>query len=156
RGRASMANRLKMATSDTIRTLAEQGWSARRIAKTLGLHRDTVARHLGRGKVGQALTGSAAARPGATGGDSGPSARARQREQASLCEPFRATIQAKLARGLTAQRIYQDLVGEHGFTGRYHSVRRFLRRLEAKQELPFRRLECNPGEEAQIDFGKGA
>jgi len=54
-----MANRLKMATSDTIRTLAEQGWSARRIAKTLGLHRDTVARHLGRGKLGQAPTGSA-------------------------------------------------------------------------------------------------
>ncbi len=175
-----MANRLKMATSDTIRTLAEQGWSARRIAKTLGLHRDTVARHLGRGKIGQApagsaevklgqaptgsdesklgqaLTGSGGERADATAGGPGPSAGARPRRQASLCDPFRATIRDKLDRGLTAQRIYQDLVTEHGFTGHYHSVRRFVRRLEAKQELPFRRLECGPGEEAQVDFGKGA
>ncbi len=163
-----MANRLKMATSDAIRTLAEQGWSARRIAKTLGLHRDTVARHLGRGKLGQALTGSDEAklgqaltvsegdRPGGTAGASGLSAAASRRQQASLCEPLREVIQAEVDRGLTAQRIYQDLIGEHGFAGRYHSVRRFIRHLEAKQELPFRRLECGPGEEAQVDFGKGA
>jgi transposase len=175
-----MANRLKMATSDTIRTLAEQGWSARRIAKTLGLHRDTVARHLGRGKLGQApadpaqsklgqapvgsdqaklgqaLTGSDPDQPVARTGGAGLPAGVERRQQASLCDPFRATIQDKLDRGLTAQRIYQDLVAEHGFVGRYHSVRRFVRRLEAKQELPFRRLECAPGEEAQVDFGKGA
>jgi hypothetical protein len=45
---------------------------------------------------------------------------------------------------LTAQRIYQDLVTEDGIVGRYHSVGRFVRRLQAKQELPFRRLECGP------------
>src|SRR5262249_58547838 len=76
--------------------------------------------------------------------------------QPSLCEPFRAVIQAKLDQGLTAQRIYQDLVTEYGFGGKYHSVRRFVRRLAPEQELPFRRLECGPGEEAQVDFGKGA
>ena len=65
-------------------------------------------------------------------------------------------IQAKFDLGLTAQRIYQDLVAEHGFTGSYYSVRRFVRRLEATHELPFRRLECGPGEEAQVDFGTGA
>ncbi len=57
---------------------------------------------------------------------------------------------------MTAQRIFQDLVSDHGFGGKYHSVRRFVRRLAPKQELPFRRLECGPGEEAQVDFGKGA
>jgi hypothetical protein len=35
-------------------------------------------------------------------------------------------------------------------------VRRFLARLGRKQELPFRRMECGPGEEAQVDFGRGA
>lgn len=55
-----------------------------------------------------------------------------------------------------AQRIYQDLVTDHGFVGSYYSVRRFVRRLEKSQELPFRRIECEPGEEAQIDFGSGA
>jgi transposase len=76
--------------------------------------------------------------------------------QASLCEPWRAIILSKLEGGLTAQRIYQDLVGEHGFTGKYSSVRRFVRHLEHKQPLPFRRMECGPGEEAQVDFGTGA
>jgi transposase len=78
------------------------------------------------------------------------------RVQASLCEPWRELIQSKLESGLTAQRIYQDLVSEHGFAGQYPSVRRFVRRLEHAQPLPFRRMECAPGEEAQVDFGSGA
>ena len=47
-------------------------------------------------------------------------------------------------------------ITEHGFTGSYYSVRRFVTKLEAQVPLPFRRLECAPGEEAQIDFGSGA
>jgi transposase len=76
--------------------------------------------------------------------------------QASLCAPWRELIVSKLESGLTAQRIYQDLVSEHGFAGKYPSVRRFVRRLERNQPLPFRRMECGPGEEAQVDFGTGA
>ena len=79
-----------------------------------------------------------------------------RRGRSSDCEPWRETIRAMVDRGLSAQRIYQDLVAEHPFTGSYYSVRRFIRRLEAKHELPFRRLECGPGEEAQVDFGTGA
>jgi len=33
---------------------------------------------------------------------------------------------------------------------------RFVRRLGQTRELPFRRLECEAGEEAQVDFGSGA
>jgi transposase len=155
-----------MATIDTILTLQQKGWSIRRIAKTLGIHRDTVARHVQQAKLGQALIGSADGKLGQalTGSDEAKSGQAltgsadapRPALQASLCEPFRAVVQAKLDQGLTAQRIYQDLVGEHGFAGKYHSVRRFVRRLAPRQELPFRRLECGPGEEAQVDFGQGA
>ena len=65
-------------------------------------------------------------------------------------------IEAKLDLGLSARRIHQDLLGEHGFGGSYYSVRRFVQRLGRTLPLPFRRLECPPGEEAQIDFGKGA
>ncbi len=57
---------------------------------------------------------------------------------------------------MSAQRIHQDLAAEHGFRSSYYSVRRFVRGLAATQELPFRRLECGPGEEAQVDFGSGA
>jgi transposase len=76
--------------------------------------------------------------------------------QPSRCEPFREIILAKLQQGLSGQRIYQDLVGEHGFAARYHSVRRFVRHLGQASPLPFRRMECAPGEQAQVDFGKGA
>ena len=43
-----MANLLKMAVSETIRTLHRRGWSQRRIADELGINRETVARHLRR------------------------------------------------------------------------------------------------------------
>jgi transposase len=74
----------------------------------------------------------------------------------SECEPWRDVIQSKCELGLSAQRIYQDLVSDHSFTGSYYTVRRFVHRLEPTRELPFRRIECGPGEEAQVDFGTGA
>jgi transposase len=58
--------------------------------------------------------------------------------------------------GLSAQRIYQDLVNEQQFTGGYDSVKRFVRQLEQARPLPFRRMESEPGQEAQVDFGQGA
>src|SRR3954447_26041946 len=43
-----MANLLKMAIRETIRTLHRRGWSQRRIAAELGINRETVARHIAR------------------------------------------------------------------------------------------------------------
>jgi transposase len=74
----------------------------------------------------------------------------------SACEPLRELIQAKLQDELSAQRIYQDLVVEHGYQGSYYSVRRLVKKLEARSPLPFRRMECPPGFEAQVDYGTGA
>jgi transposase len=65
-------------------------------------------------------------------------------------------ILAYLEQGLTAQRIWQDLQNEHGFGDGYQSVQRFVRKLRSRTPLPFRRMECAPGEEAQVDFGTGA
>jgi len=73
----------------------------------------------------------------------------------SACEPYRQVILEKLELGLSAQRIYQDLVPE-GFAHEYHSVRRFVGKLRGTSPLPFRRMECEAGEEAQVDFGSGA
>ena len=58
--------------------------------------------------------------------------------------------------GLSAQRIYQDLICNHAFTGGYHSVQRFVRQLLQTQPVPFVRMEVEPGQEAQVDFGQGA
>ena len=74
---------------------------------------------------------------------------------ASRCEPFRDMIHAALERGLSAQRIWQNLC-EQGFPGGYDSVKRFCRRLQHSRPLPFRRMEVAPGDEAQVDFGRGA
>jgi transposase len=74
----------------------------------------------------------------------------------SRCEPYRDEIIAWLEQGLSAQRIFQDLVSEQGFEGKYHSVRRFVAKLKQSRPLPFRRIEVAPGAEAQIDFGAGA
>ncbi len=74
----------------------------------------------------------------------------------SQCEPFRQVIQDKLQAGLSAQRIWQDLQAEHGFCGAYDSVKRFVRRLGQADPVAFRRMECKPGQEAQVDFGTGA
>jgi hypothetical protein len=189
-----MANRLKMAKIDTILALYQRRWSIRRIAKELGIHRDTVARHievytksgpprdqladvktctatpaegaqdgkLGHPeggaqpfKLGQAPIGSPEAKLGqpigsmapseASGADGllpAPASTLAASKQASLCEPWRAVILDKLAAGLTAQRIYQELAREHAFAGKYHSVRRFVRRLGQGQPLPFRNWDC--------------
>lgn len=161
-----MANLLKVAMIETILTLKARGWSQRRIAHELGINRETVARHLQQAafdsKPAIALPGSevleADSKPAiALPGSEAPPDEADSRAgRLSECEPWRVVIVAKLELGLTGRRIFQDLVGEHGYTGSFFSVVRFVRRLGAKTELPFRRLECSPGEEAQVDFGTGA
>ena len=75
----------------------------------------------------------------------------------SQCEAFREEILAKIEQGLEAVRIHQDLVEDHRDSApSYYSVRRFVARLKHKVPLPFRRMETEPGEEAQVDFGTGA
>jgi hypothetical protein len=74
----------------------------------------------------------------------------------SQCAPLSAVIEQALLAGLSAQRIYQDLVTDHQFTGGYDAVKRFVRSLQTATELPFRRMECAPGQELQVDFGQGA
>jgi transposase len=169
-----MSNLLQVAMIETILSLRRRGWSKRRIARELGINRETVARHLRQSpappKPANAPIGSAegdddskpANAPIGSDGAVGSAGAAPPVEghqaagRSSDCEPWRAFIQAKLDLGLSAQRIHQDLTAEHGFIGSYYSVRRFVRQLEQTLELPFRRLECGPGEEAQVDFGSGA
>src|SRR5205814_4686471 len=74
----------------------------------------------------------------------------------SAAGPWREVIVQKLEAGLTARRIYQDLCSDHGYPGSYYSVRRLVKKLSAAAPAPFRRMECEPGAEAQVDFGRGA
>ncbi len=160
-----MANQLKMADRLAIQGLLARGWSYRRIARELGVHRETVARYAGlveaRSKPAKAPTGSGP--PGGpgngleSGSDRDPKpANPLTGSRRSSCQPYRQLILEMLEAGLSAQRIYQDLVTEHGIGVSYYAVRRFVRRLRSLSPMPYRRIEVDPGREAQIDFGRGA
>ena len=150
-------NQLKVNQQHTIVSLFAQGWSKRRIARELALDRATVRKYLAAGaaKPPAPQTGSesAAGSKSPTHPHTGSLA---SRGPVSLCDPWREPIAVALAAGLSVQRIYQDLVAEHQFAGSYHAVRRFVLRHHGGTELPFRRLECGPGQELQVDFGQGA
>lgn len=175
-----MANRLKMAVTGSIYTLLERGYSQRSIARTLGIDRETVRRYA---ELARQVSKPAGAPPGSEDVDptihsnptgappgSGPSEHGSISNpatappgsvgisgpvQPSACEPYREVILAKLEQGLSAIRIWQDLAGD-GFKAKYHSVRRYVQKLNRASPLPFRRMECAPGAEAQVDFGQGA
>src|SRR5262249_56824963 len=95
-----MANLLKMAISETIRTLHRRGWSQRRIAAQLGVDRETVARHLRLPEPGpkpaNAPPGSDqsgdAPDPGIAPTGPGAALPPRGSRRLSGCEPWRALL----------------------------------------------------------------
>ncbi len=148
-----MSNVLKMAAINSIATLVRAGYSDRHIAAVLDVDRGTVA------KYRRENQNPPNAPPGSSGDRPDQDSQNRQKPATgpdSLCEPHRELILKKLEQGLTAQRIYQDLVEDHDFTAKYHSVRRYVARLVQKSPQLVRRIEVSPGEEAQIDFGTAA
>ncbi len=114
-------NELNVSLQHSILTLAANGWSHRRIARELDIHRETVGRHLrlADSKPAKVLTGSApdpAAKPAIPLAGSEPVlelkpaipltgslAAGRQ----SLCVPLQTVIESAVQAGLSAQRIYQ-------------------------------------------------
>src|SRR5271165_1140337 len=147
-------NELNVSLQHSILTLAGNGWSHRRIARELDINRETVGKYLRlvNSKPAISTPGSeshpapepAISTPGSTAG------------RQSLCQPHLNQIEAAVVVGLSAQRIYQDLVCDHGFVGSYQAVKRFVRHLRETQPIPFVRMEVEPGAEAQVDFGQGA
>lgn len=155
-----MANCIGVQASHTIITLYRQGWRKLRIAQELGVDVKTVRRHIREansllvptGDGGVAGANSLIPPAGNTASNSLVVPAGRQ----SQCEGFRERIEAGLEQGLSAQRLYQDLVSDEGFEGGYDAVKRFVRRLRKQLPQRFFRFEREAGEEAQVDFGRGA
>lgn len=147
-------NQLIVSLQHSIATLAAKGWSSRKIARELDVDRETVRRYRPvpaakpaippTGSLGELESKPAIVPAGSKAG------------RTSQCAPLAGVVEQGLLAGFSAQRIYQDLVADHGFTGAYDAVKRFVRRLAHKTELPFRRMECAAGQELQVDFGQGA
>jgi transposase len=159
-------NQLKLSQQQSILTLHKAGWSNRAIARELNLDRETVGKYLRsqRAPITEAIAGAEPPKPAiwipgsSSDTDSKPaiSTAGSVAGRKSCCQTLEQQITTALEQGLTAQRIYQDLVTEYQFIGSYQSVKRFVRRLGATTPLPWRRMESEPGLEAQVDFGKGA
>lgn len=124
------------------------------------MNRETVSRHI-RLSLGSApKPANAPIFPAGSEGivESGtPAAGAATLARPSQCAPWRDFILTKLRQGLSLKRIHQDLVAQGNADHvSYDSLRRFVRRLGVSKPAPYRRMECPPGEEAQVDFGTGA
>ena len=166
-----MANVLKMMTVEAIHSLRSAGLSCREIAKRLGIHRETVSRHL---QLGQAAISKPASAPilpagseSVVAGFGGPTGLVQAsceastgppRHQSSDASPWLEWLLEQRGRGLSIRRIHQDLRVEHPAAEgvSYDSVRRLLKKHGAAKPVPFRRMETPPGFEAQVDFGTGA
>ena len=148
-------NHLCVSTCEAIKALALKGWFGQRIARELAVNQETVARYLGPSKPAIPPPGSAPppesnpAIPPLGSEDTGtgsapkpaiPTAGSRSGRR-SLCEVHLAEITLAIEQGLSAQRIYQDLVISHAFAGSYTSVKRFVHCRRSSQKLPFRRWE---------------
>jgi len=147
-----MANVLQVHEQEAIAKLAKLGWSIRRIARELKVHRQTVRAYLqDEAEPSKCTTlSTAGSAPKCTLSTAGKMGRK------SLCDPHAQRIATKVEEGLSAQRIFQDLKSEVQFAGSYEAVKRAVR--QVKKAAPERvwRIEVQPGEEAQVDFGSGA
>jgi transposase len=138
-----MVRRLDMHKTQGIEHLFSTGMSKRKIARTLGIDRKSVDRHLAEIQSKGAISQEAPIGEAPTGSDASKGAKALTGSEASdrsgieplkpapkpdrsrsQCSQFKQQILAKIEQGLTAQRIYQDLVSDYGFMAKYHSVRR--------------------------------
>ena len=174
-----MSNVLSDEKRQQIIALGRLGWPLRRIERATGVRRETVGGYLkaagiavgGRGRqpaeakpaievITDSQLGESPKPANKVTTDSGapaqPSEATKSTRSISASEPYRELIEAGLNRGRNAMAIWQDLVSQYGFDHGYHSVRRFIHKLQPRETSVARpAIITPPGEEAQVDYGTG-
>lgn len=128
------------------------GESERAISRHLGIHRTTVRKYH-----------TWAASQGLLSGDLPPIEALQERlaqslpdtpppQNVSSVESYREAVLKLVAAGVRISAIYARLQ-EQGYTGSYSAVRRFVRQIDPILPDVTVRVERQPGEEAQVDFG---
>ena len=117
----------------TIITLYRQGNPKAQIARIVGVDRKTVQRVIKRYESGKEVK------------DTKP--------HPSYWDEYRDVIEAALSKGLSITRIYQDLNESSEITVGYTSLRDYVRKAFPERKEAYMVLHCEPGEEAQIDYG---
>jgi transposase len=116
--------------------LSRKGLSQRKIAKKLGLSRNTVKKYLENPELSET--------------------RGRIRKRKSLLDPYGDNIKAWIEEDMdyTAVWIY-DRLAAMGFAGSYEIVKRKVAKLKAeRQKIAYMRFETEPGYQGQVDFGE--
>ncbi len=157
-------NYLKTVLRQQVIALLELGWTYRRIEAETGVRRETVSR-LARQRRANAAKVFPGSEPGETPpepADPGSADSNAAKVFAGSGLPPRAAAAAfhdaiveKRDAGLSAQRIWQDLVEEYGYGHSYESIKRYVRALPGSKRAAGV-IHSAPGEEGQVDFFQGA
>lgn len=114
-----------------IIALHRQGYSIRSIAKKLGIHRNTVKRHL----------------------ESNSFPQCRKKRNKSILDPYRQTIKDYLERDNYQATWIYDRLKNMGYTGSYDTIKVYVRKIkEQETRLAYVRFETEPGLQAQVDW----
>jgi len=73
----------------------------------------------------------------------------------SAVEPYREEVLRLWSQKIQGTTIHDFLVRRHGFEGSYSSLRRFLQAHAERDPRASMMLDFEPGEAAQVDFGRG-
>lgn len=170
-----MPNYLKLPQRQQVIALLELGWTYRRIEAETGVRRETVSRYdvVRRANAAKVFAGSEGVEEAseAASGTADPSNAAKtfagsgsnaakvfpgsRLPPRAAAAQFHDVIVEKVGMGLTAQRIWQDLVEEFGYGSSYESIKRYVRALPRPRRAAGV-YHTAPGEEAQVDFFQGA
>jgi transposase len=176
-----MSNVLSEEKKQQVIALGRLGWTLRRIEQSTGVRRETAGGYLKAAGIAVRPSGGwgrrAPAKP-ANGVTTDPPDSKPANEvttdfiwgipakpplqlpkaslSASICEPYRETIELGLGRGRNAMAIWQDMVTDFGFTGSYETVKRFVHKLRGSASPEAAGIiHTGPGEECQVDYGTG-
>ena len=119
-----------------ILTLKKKGLSQRKIARKLGISRNTVKKYLENPEF--------------------PDSQERKGRRKSLLDPYIGNIEAWLSEDIAyAGTWIYDRLSNMGFRGSYEIVKRKVHDLKAeRQKIAYMRFETEPGFQAQVDFGE--
>lgn len=124
----------------TLKTLKSKGQSNCRIAQTLGVTEGAVRYHLRRDGTSDGRAGKPHTAEGV----------------AAVIEHWIAThLAQEKSRPVNVRALHEHLATEHGYTGSYKSVLRYVRaKYPPPKRRPYRRVETPAGAQGQVDWAE--
>jgi transposase len=144
--------RLKLMDIREIIRHIREGRSDRQVAKDLGVDRRTVKRYRDWAQRERMLTGDLPDSESLLKILDLTMPEKMPPQNSSKADPYRFRIKELLEQKVKVTAIY-DRLREEGYQGSYASVLRLARQIEPKPIDVCVRKECQPGEEAEVDFG---